>query len=75
MFNNNIVRGIHESRYIASWLNEGGEIYYGKGEGSFYQWLLSLGLTEEEAIHIRNLALNGKLELENSARKFMDKNH
>ena len=75
MFTNNKIKDIHESRYIASWLNAGGRLDYGEGEGSFYKWLLSLGLTGNEAAHIRHLALNGKLELENNAREYLDKQH
>ena len=72
MFNNNLINDIHKSRYIASWLKEGGRLYYGEDIDNFYKWLLSLGLTEDEAQQVVNLATNGKLELENSARKFLN---
>jgi len=72
MFENRQINGyIYETRYIASWIRAGGSLYYGKDIDNFYAWLLSLGLTEEEADHIKFLAVNGKLELETSAKKFL----
>lgn len=72
MFENKTINGIHASRYIASWTNAGGELYYGEEVNYFYKWLLTIGLTEEEAKYVKHLATNGKLELENSAEKFID---
>lgn len=70
MFENKFTQaGIRYSRYIASWMNKGGEIYYG---GLFEQWLRDvLKLTEEEISDIMFLATNGKMELEVSAALFM----
>lgn len=73
MFTNKLINGVHESRYIASWLNAGGSLYYVEDVDDFCTWLLSMGLTKEEAAHIRHLATNGKLELEKSAEKFINK--
>ena len=76
MFENRQINGyIYETRFIASWVRMGGQLQYGEDIDNFYDWLLSLGLTKEEADHIRFLATNGKLELENSARKFLDAIH
>ena len=72
MFENKLINGIHASRYIASWRNAGGQLYYVEEVNHFYKWLLTLGLTEDEAKYVRHLATNGKLELENSAEKFID---
>ena len=59
--------GIPYSRYIASWNKVRKErFYYGK----FVDWLNSIGLSKEEINDIAFLADNGKLELEESARKF-----
>ena len=69
-FENSIVKnGTYYSRYIASWLNEGGQI---KGNRTqFMKWLTSVGCTDEEAKDIYNMATNGKLELESNAKWFI----
>jgi hypothetical protein len=73
MFKNRQINGyIYETRFIASWVRMGGQLQYGEDIDNFYDWLLSIDLSEEEANHIKFLATNGKLELENSARKFLD---
>ena len=66
MFENEKIHGIYASRYIASWLNVGGD------PKDLVKWLRCLtidgeGLTEDEIHHIRYLAENGKLELEKNA--------
>jgi hypothetical protein len=72
MFENKLIKGIHASRYIASWLRAGGApLYYGEDIVDFRKWLLSMNLTEDEAEHIVRLATNGKLELEGNAEKFI----
>lgn len=64
---------VHYSRYIASWINAGGDLSTLDGWYSFAFWLNDLGLTDDEIYHIRVMATNGKLELENSAREFIKK--
>lgn len=73
MFKNNLIGEIHETRFIASWLRAGGELYYVEDVDNFQGWLLSLGLSEEEVYHISNLATCGKVELEHNAREFLSK--
>lgn len=78
MFNNNIINtmgGVHETRFIASWLRVGGKLQYGKDYDDFREWLESLDLTEDEVEHILNLARVGKVELETSAREFISKQY
>ena len=79
-FENSIIRGIHISRYIASWINVRVPIeraYRGLNRtGLFIDWLRSLvingeHLTEDEVWRIYNFASNGKLELESSAKQFI----
>ena len=60
---------VHYSRYIASWQNSGGT-YFGE---QFAKWLKANGCTEKEVHDIREMATCGKLELEVSARKFVDR--
>lgn len=72
MYENKMVNGIRLSRYIASWLNVGGTIYYDH-ESQWYKWLESLGLSEDDIWNATNMALNGKLELEVSAKEFLEK--
>lgn len=71
MFENRAINGIYMTRFIASWMNKGGQIRYGKDRDNFREWLLSLGLSENDAQDILNLATNGKLELETSAKQFL----
>ena len=68
--------GIHYSRYIASWTKVLADMglkpgFYGE---AFEKWLREeQGLTAEEISDIQILASNGKLELEESIRTFMEK--
>lgn len=71
MFENKVIKGEVATRYIASWLRVGGQLYYGEDIDNFYNWLLSLGLTEDEAYDILHLAGTGKLELQTSAQHFL----
>lgn len=74
MFENRAVNNyIYETRFIASWVRAGGKLANGEDIDNFYEWLLSLGLTEEQADHIKFLATNGKLELEIHAKKYLNK--
>ena len=74
MFENKAINGyIYATRFIASWLRAGGQLKDGSDIDDFNEWLLSLGLTEEDANHIKFLAENGKLELETSAKQFLNK--
>lgn len=75
MLENAKVNGIHTSRYIASWINVGGE-FIGTWEDSlFSRWLRTVGVTNEEDIHdMWKLATCGKFELEQSARRYMEAN-
>ena len=68
MFENKLYNGIHATRYIASWYNSGGQPWL----GDFEDWLMSLGLTAAEAREIWNMATCGKLELEVSAKEFIN---
>lgn len=73
VFENEVINGIHKSRYVASWLNaHGGFSWYAE----FSRWLETLiingrHLTEEEEEAIVNYAINGKLELEMNAKIFI----
>ena len=73
MFENKLTHnGIHYSRYISSWKQAGGKIYRG---GLFERWLREIEqLTEEEISDILFIAENGKLELECSAKMFIEQN-
>ena len=69
-FENVVIRGTHASRYIMSWLREGGSI---RNRDKFREWLksLPLELTNEEISHIVEIYDNGKLELEVNASRFL----
>jgi hypothetical protein len=75
MFENTQINNYtYATRYIASWLREGGQLRYGNDIDKFYKWLLSMGLSKEDADHIKFLATNGKMELEYQARMFLAEN-
>jgi hypothetical protein len=71
MFENKMIKGIYATRYIMSWIREGGNLKHGRDCDDFKEWLKSLGLNEDEVHHIWEIATNGKMELEDSARKFL----
>lgn len=67
---NKKIHGIRATRYIASFLNEGGNIAW------LEDWLRTLvidgeKLTDDEILHIRGLAEGGKMELERNAKMFL----
>ena len=72
MFENKSIRGIYATRYIASWVREGGRLSNCKSKSLFVKWLKHLGLTQEEVDYIYELATNGKMELEYDASKFIE---
>ena len=61
------------SRYIASYTMIAEELGTKVYRGQFKEWLLSIGVDENEARNIVDMATNGKLELETSARQFIQK--
>ena len=87
MFENSLIRNIHKSRYVASWINMGGTFghhtqnikdgpFVKTGCYAFREWRGTLvidgeHLTEDEIQEIYLYAKNGKLELEDSAAAFM----
>ncbi len=61
------VQGVHYSRYIVSWNNVGGD-YYGE---QFKRWLRMNCCTEKEIDDICEMATCGKMELEMSAKTYV----
>ena len=73
MFTNKLIGDIYATRFIMSWVRMGGKLgKQGDGVGDFRKWLTSLDLNEEDIEHIIFIATNGKLELEVSARKYLE---
>ena len=72
-FENESIRGIYATRFLASWLKMGGMLCAGKDVDNFRSWLLSLGLNSDEVWTIMYLATNGKMELEVNAKAFLKK--
>jgi len=76
-FQNKIAsNGVYYSRIIASWVSSERRavvpgIKIELFRGHFEDWLTELGLPEEEIREIKYLAENGKMELEDSAYKFL----
>lgn len=75
-FKNEFIKGIHTSRYIASWHKR----YQGAHSNYLMkEWLRDLiingeHLTDEEVTFIRNFDTNGKMELEDDARRWLRRN-
>ena len=69
-FDNARIKGVHASRYIMSYLREGGEANY---RDKFREWLKALPseLNDEEIDHILDMYGNGKMELEMNAKRFL----
>lgn len=74
MFENKKINGYtYATRYIMSWVRAGGIIgLHNEGVDEFRKWLKTLNLKDEDVKYIINLATNGKLELEYSAKKFLN---
>lgn len=87
MFENKMIKGIHISRYVASWCKVGGGKIYPADLSldpsfklskckTFAGWLQTLvidgeRLTRDEIVQICNYATNGKLELQESAKNYL----
>ena len=76
-FLNTEVHGYNKSRYVASWINQGGTIdreHY----KDFRNFLLTIpfsdgNMSEDEADDICNFATDGKMEFEDHAKKCLKK--
>jgi len=73
MFENKLAGGnVHYSRIIASWTKvctkEHMPVFFDR---VFKGWLKDIGCSEEEIRDIYNMATNGKLELETSAKLYL----
>ena len=71
MFEYGNFNGIFYSRFIASWVRKGGMLKTGHDISMFRSWLTEIGCDDETVDKITFLASNGKLELENSAERFL----
>lgn len=76
MWSNETECGIYVTRFIASWIRKGGTLRFGEDYENFETWLRSLKidgkhLSDQDVYHITHLARNGKMELENSAQKYL----
>lgn len=79
MFENKLIHGVHISRFLASWLKIVNDRYLYWSWKDYINWLKIITfdgehLTKEEIIDIFNFSTNGKLELENSVKWFLDNN-
>ena len=74
MFENKAINGYtYATRFIMSWVRSGGKFgTHGEGYNDFRKWLESLGLKTEDIEDIMFLAQNGKLELEISAKNYLN---
>ena len=74
MFENKAINGyVYATRFIASWIKVGGQLRTGKDIKDFKDWLKSIGeISDDDIDHIVFLATNGRLELENHARRFLE---
>lgn len=75
MFENIMINGyIYATRFIASWIKAGGTFNKFGDFIKFENWLKSLELSKEDIRCIKFLATNGKLELEEDAKRFLNEN-
>ena len=73
MFTNKLIGDVYATRFIMSWVRMGGKLgKRGDGVGDFRKWLTSLDLDEEDIERIIFIATNGKLELEVSAKNYIE---
>ena len=73
MFTNKLIGDVYATRFIMSWVRMGGNLgKRGDGVDDFSKWLTSLDLDEEDIERIMFIATNGKLELEISARNYLE---
>lgn len=56
---------------IMSWTRSGGSLEWGEDYHNFHAWMLSIGIDETKANFILDVSKNGKMELEESAHKFI----
>lgn len=75
MFENKLIKDIHCSRYVASYVRSGGSLS-SREAWRFKGWLKSLvingeNLSDDEVRYIYNYGTNGKLELEENAARFL----
>lgn len=59
---------IHYTRWIMSWIREGGNC---KDLDGFISWLDTLNLDDEDINNMSFMMSNGKMECETSAKKFL----
>ena len=73
MFENKAINGyVYATRFIASWIKVGGQLRTGKDIKDFKDWLKSIGeVSEDDIDRIVYLATNGRLELEDHAKRFL----
>ena len=74
MFENKVdkVYGVHYSRWIMSWIREGGYfVSTGTGYWQFKEWLKSMNVDKDDIDAIMEMAMNGKMEFEHSAWDFI----
>ena len=73
MFENKAINGyVYATRFIASWIKVGGQLRTGKDIEDFKDWLKSIGeVSEDDIDRIVYLATNGRLELEDHAKRFL----
>lgn len=64
----------YATRFIASWIRVGGTLNKPGDLTNFEKWLKSLELSKDDIQYIKFLATNGKLELEEDAKKFLNDN-
>lgn len=60
--------GIHYTRWIMSWIREGGSC---RDLPGFISWLDTLNLDDEDINNMSFMMSNGKMECEDSAKKFL----
>ena len=77
MFENKLIKTtygmVHMTRIIASYIKAGGKIeYYPHVQSKWQKYCEQIGVNDDDAYNMYNIAKCGKQELEVTARKFLE---
>lgn len=61
----------YRSQFVASWVKAGGRLDSYTAKEQFKTWLRNLGIPNDVCLEIYQFATCGKLELQESAKKFL----
>ena len=63
---------VYASRIIASWIKEGGQLRTLEDKEIFRNWLISIGMPEEDIEYVIDMAYIGKSEIHGMVRTYLE---